>query len=193
MELDSPFSSSSASSANSCDSRPDARARVKSVRATDPAHSVRTSCRKEPRQAHAHEPSNVVAVAVVLLQRDHLHRSTQGQPDAATALTPSMLTRLLGDELRHARAHALRHVRDGDLVVLVQAQERIHNLARRCERRPSQRDAAPNRRGHACAPEGTSPSAPCSAPWWPGRTPASHGAASAGHAGAGAAPGHVPR
>ena len=73
MELDNPFSSWSASSANSCDSRPeDARALQKSPKKANSTPPDRTSCRKQARQADADEAGDVVAVAVVVLQRVHL-------------------------------------------------------------------------------------------------------------------------
>jgi hypothetical protein len=83
---------------------------------------------------------------------------------------------LLGDELRHARAHALGNVRDGELVVLAQVQEGVHNLrvaragsVRLLRRAPVN---AAQREPRARSPAGTCSSAPCSGPWWRVRTPA---------------------
>jgi hypothetical protein len=54
--------------------------------------------------------------------------SKASQCSHTMAAPPQRSTHLLGDELRHARAHALRHVRNGQLVVLAQVQKGLHHL-----------------------------------------------------------------
>ena len=125
IALESPFSSWSASSANSAASRPGVARLRRAARAG--RGSAQTYQRRQTGATSRRPPgprrsssSGCSPSASPPAQQPASARRTQH-----TAHVPA---HILGDELRHARAHALRHVGDGQLVAFVELQKGINHL-----------------------------------------------------------------
>ena len=125
IELESPFSSWSASSANSAASRPGmARLRraARAARARAATHQQQrtgATSRRLPGPPRSSNSGCSPSASPPAPQPVSAHRTQR------TARVPAYI---LGDELRHAGAHALRHVGDGQLITFVELQKSVYHL-----------------------------------------------------------------